>query len=78
MVIDALRRSVRYCEEMVTVNWIANVDGTAKPALSYKKEFFRGRILFQKSWEVGVGIKEDLTSVKSMNISLTSLYPQPD
>lgn len=61
MVIDALRRSVRYCEEMVTVNWIANVDGTAKPALSYKKEFFRGRILFQKSWEVGVGIKEDLT-----------------
>jgi len=61
MVIDALRLSVRYCEELVTVRWVANVDGTARPALSYQKEFFRGRILFQKSWEVGVGIKEDLS-----------------
>ncbi len=61
MVLDDLRRSVRYCEEMATVQWVASASDPAQPAISYQNQFFRGRILFQKSWEVKTGIKEDLT-----------------
>ena len=59
MVLDEPRRSVRYCEEMVSVRWLAGVDGP--PIFNYQKNFFRGRILFQKSWGVEYGIKEDLS-----------------
>jgi hypothetical protein len=44
---------------MVSVRWLAGVDGP--PIFNYQKNFFRGRILFQKSWGVEYGIKEDLS-----------------
>jgi hypothetical protein len=44
---------------MVSVHWLANTD--SQPSFSYQKNFFRGRILFQKSWEVQYAIKEDLS-----------------
>jgi hypothetical protein len=59
LVLDEARHSVRYCEEMVSVHWLANTD--SQPSFSYQKNFFRGRILFQKSWEVQYAIKEDLS-----------------
>ncbi len=61
MVLDELRRSVRYCEEMAIIQWVASAGNIAQPTISYRNQFFRGRILFQKSWEVKIGIKEDGT-----------------
>jgi hypothetical protein len=59
LVLDDRRRSARYCEETVSVRWMAGVDGPA--SFSYEKNFFRGRILFQKSWGVQYAIKDNLT-----------------
>lgn len=61
LVLDPLRTSVRYCEEMVRVAWVAGSDGVACPRLSYQSEFFRGRVLFQKSWGVQYGVREDMS-----------------
>ncbi len=60
IVLDELRRSARYCEELVTVRWFAGADGRPTPMLSYQRQFFRGRILFQKSWGVQYGLKDDM------------------
>ena len=51
---DESRHSVRYYEELGTVEWLAG-----GPKVSYRKQFFKGRILFQKSWGTQYGIKED-------------------
>jgi hypothetical protein len=59
LVLDEARHAARYCEELVSVRWLAAADGP--PIFNYQKNFFRGRILFQKSWEVQYGIKEDLS-----------------
>jgi hypothetical protein len=59
LVLDESRYSVRYCEELVSVRWLASADGP--PSFNYQKNFFRGRILFQKSWGVQYAIKDDLT-----------------
>jgi hypothetical protein len=59
IVLDEPRHSVRYCEEMASIRWLAETD--SQPSFSYQKNFFRGRILFQKSWEVQYAIKEDLS-----------------
>jgi hypothetical protein len=64
LLLDESRKSVRYCEELVSVRWMGGIDSHAQPSLSYQKQFFRGRILFQKSWEVQYGIKEDLSPGK--------------
>jgi hypothetical protein len=64
LLLDESRKSVRYCEELVSVRWIAGTDNQVQPILSYQKQFFRGRILFQKSWEVQYGIREDLSPGK--------------
>ncbi|MDD4859639.1 MAG: hypothetical protein PHR56_05475 [Dehalococcoidales bacterium] len=68
IVLDEMRRSVRYCEEFASVRWIAGSEGLT-PHISYQSEFFRGRILFQKSWNVQYGIKEDLTIGKVFQYS---------
>jgi hypothetical protein len=59
-VLDQRRSSVRYCEEIIRVQWMAGTSGL-QPKLTYKSQFFRGRVLFQKSWGVQYAIKEDLT-----------------
>ena len=56
MLVDESRHSVRYYEELGTVEWIAGA-----PKVSYRKQFFRGKILFQKSWGVQYAVKEDGT-----------------
>lgn len=63
IVLDELRLSARYYEELATVQWIADNEGLT-PRLAYQNQFFKGRILFQKSWGVQYGIKEDLTPGK--------------
>ncbi|MBI4288647.1 MAG: hypothetical protein HY671_09500 [Chloroflexi bacterium] len=60
IVLDESRRAARYCEELVTVQWLAGTDGHPTPTLAYQRQFFRGRILFQKSWGVQYGLKENL------------------
>ena len=61
LLLDDSLKSARYCEELASVQWIAGNGGQGSPSLSYRKQFFRGRILFQKSREVQYGIREDLT-----------------
>jgi hypothetical protein len=61
LVLDPARTSVRYCEEMVRVEWVAGSDGLFHPTLSYQSEFFRGRVLFQKSWGAQYGVRDDLS-----------------
>jgi len=61
LLLDEPRKAARYCEETGSVRWLAGADGTLKPRVHFEKSFFRGRILFQKSWEVQYGIKEDGT-----------------
>lgn len=58
IVLDELRRSARYYEEMATVQWMAGAEGLT-PRVAYQNQFFKGRILFQKSWGVQYGIKKD-------------------
>jgi hypothetical protein len=64
LLLDESRKSARYCEETGSVRWYAGTDGALKPRVAFEKAFFRGRILFQKSWEVQYGIKEDGTPGK--------------
>ena len=64
LLLDDSLKSARYCEELASVQWIAGNSGRGSPALSYRKQFFRGRILYQKSREIQYGIREDLTPGK--------------
>lgn len=61
LVLDESRKAARYCEETGTIRWFAGTDGSLKPRVHFEKAYFRGRILFQKSWEVQYGIKENGT-----------------
>jgi hypothetical protein len=64
LLLDESRKSARYCEELASVRWMAGASNQSQPTLSYQKQFFRGRILYQKSWEVQYGIREDLSPGK--------------
>lgn len=66
LVLDEFRRAARYCEEELFVSWSVSIDGFPRPTVSasYTKKFFRGRILFQKSWNVEYKIKKDMTLEK--------------
>jgi hypothetical protein len=67
ILLDESRSSVRYCEETLMVHWVANANGSA-PTFAYQRNFFRGRILYQKTWDVQYGIKEDLSFGKVYEI----------
>jgi hypothetical protein len=58
--LDEARHSVRYFEIIGTVNWTVGVTGLT-PTVHYGRSFFSGRILFQKSYGVGYGIKAPKT-----------------
>ena len=49
------------------VRWVAQANGTA-PTFAYQRNFFRGRILYQKTWNVQYGIKDDLSFGKVYEI----------
>ncbi len=58
ILLDDNRKTARYYEELGSVEWHIGTDGISKPSVLYRKEFFKGRILFKKSWGVQYGIKE--------------------
>ena len=61
LVLDEPRTSVRYFEELIRVQWVVGSTGLGQPRLSYQSQFFRGRILFKKSWGIQYAIRQDLT-----------------
>lgn len=61
ILLDDSRKTVRYYEELGSVEWHIGTGGILKPSVYYKEEFFKGRILFKKSWGVQYGIKENKT-----------------
>jgi hypothetical protein len=63
LLLDEVRRSVRYYEETGSVEWSTAVEGLV-PRVTYRTEFFKGRILFQKGWGAGYGVKADGTAGK--------------
>jgi hypothetical protein len=56
MALDEAKHTVRYWEAIDNVEWVAGA-----PKIHYQKEFFRGKIIYQKSYGVQYGIKEDKT-----------------
>lgn len=74
LVMDDIRRSVRYCEEIATVKWTTGLNNSFQPSVGYESQFFRGRVLYQKSWETEVGIKEDLSLGKVYEIKFDIGY----
>ena len=58
ILLDDSRKTARYYEELGSVEWHIGADGISKPSIRYKEEFFKGRILFKKSWGIQYGIKE--------------------
>jgi hypothetical protein len=51
LLLDAGKHTVRYYEELARVDWTVDIDGLSHPHVAYQNQFFKGRILFQKSWE---------------------------
>ena len=56
MALDEVKHTVRYSEAIGSVEWVAGA-----PKVHFQSEFFRGRIIFQKSYGVQYGVKEDKT-----------------
>ncbi len=63
LMLDESRHSVRCFEILGSVAWTAGTAGLT-PSVHYSKSHFGGRILFQKSYGVGYGIK-DLKSLEA-------------
>ena len=61
ILLDDERKTVRYYEELGSVEWHIGTDGLWKPGIRYSAQAWKGRILFQKSWGAQYGIKEDKT-----------------
>ncbi len=60
VLLDERKKSMRYYEELGDVSWHVGSEGL-KPNISYHRAFMQGRILFQKSWGGGYGIRTDKT-----------------
>lgn len=56
MVLDQKRHALRYWEAIEDVDWVAGA-----PKVHYQSDFFRNRIIYQKSYGVQYGMKEDKT-----------------
>jgi hypothetical protein len=56
MALDEVKHTLRYWEAIDNVEWVAGA-----PKIHYQSEFFRGKIIYQKSYGVQYGIKEDKT-----------------
>ena len=57
LLVDEERHSVRCCEELGTVSWTVGLNGLV-PTVSFRKAFFRGRILYKKEYAKGYGLKQ--------------------
>jgi hypothetical protein len=60
ILLDEVRRSVRYYEQLGRVQWSAGLS-SFQPSISYVNTFFKGRVIYQKSWAAGFGKREDGT-----------------
>src|SRR3990167_10023827 len=58
ILLDDARKTVRYYEELGSVEWHIGTDGLWNPSIRYSAQAWKGRILFKKSWGVQYGIKE--------------------
>lgn len=58
ILLDDVRKTARYYEELGSVQWHLGTDGLWKPGIKYSAEVRKGRVLFQKSWGAQYGIKE--------------------
>jgi hypothetical protein len=56
MALDEANHTVRYWEALGNVEWVAGA-----PKVHFQREFFRGKIISQKSYGVQYGVKEDKT-----------------
>ena len=56
MTLDEAKHTVRYWAAIDNVEWVAGA-----PKVHYQREFFRGKIIYQKSYGVQYGVKEDKT-----------------
>jgi len=54
--LDEPKHTVRFWEAIDNVEWVAGA-----PKIHFQKEFFRGKIIYQKSSAVQYGIREDKT-----------------
>jgi hypothetical protein len=54
--LDESRHAVRFWQALDTVEWVAGA-----PKIHFQKEFFHGKVIYQKSYGVQYGIKEDKT-----------------
>jgi hypothetical protein len=54
MALDEAKHTVRYWEAIDNVEWVAGA-----PKVHFRSEFFRGKIIYQKSYGVQYGIRED-------------------
>jgi hypothetical protein len=54
--LDESKHAVRFWQAIDNVEWVAGA-----PKVHFQKEFFRGKIIYQKSYGVQYGIKEDKT-----------------
>jgi hypothetical protein len=54
--LDEPKHTVRFWEAIDNVEWVAGA-----PKVHYQREFFRGKVIYQKSAAVQYGIKEDKT-----------------
>lgn len=61
ILLDDIRKTARYYEELGSVRWHVGTNGLSEPSVRYREEFFKGRILFKKSWGTQYGLKEDKT-----------------
>mgnify|MGYP001611086541 CR=1 FL=1 len=61
ILLDDNRKTARYYEELGSVEWHIGTSGISKPRVRYREEFFKGRILFKKSYGAQYGIKDNKT-----------------
>ncbi len=61
ILLDDNRKTARYYEELGSVEWHIGTSGISKPSVRYREEFFKGRILFKKSYGAQYGIKDNKT-----------------
>jgi hypothetical protein len=54
--LDESKHTVRFWEAIDNVEWVAGA-----PKVHFQKEFFRGKIIYQKSYGVQYGVREDKT-----------------
>ncbi len=54
--LDESKHTVRFWQAIDNVEWVAGA-----PKVHFQKEFFRGKVIYQKSYGVQYGIKEDKT-----------------